>query len=215
MRPRNSYASNIGKPAHKLSDGAEPISTFLKHLEIEARVAMLHHFPTRLGKQSKCLSRSHDGSLRIGPDETSSGIDRQSCMPTYCGTSFRADPDSKVLPLGSPQQSMRVRGTPSVRSQKSALSSRSNRNTLSGRDLQIQSVLALSSSEDESEESAPSNNTSRRHRIRESIDYADKGDEALVLSVERIKSIKPQPVVNVRSRRRSMSTSSRSHSASP
>lgn len=203
----NPYASNMGKPASKWSNGFEP-SNFAQTAESKSGVSTLHHFPP---DSASTLSVSRDlrtGSLRIRPGETSSKIDRQSCMPTKCSTSFHADPDSKLLRHASPQRPMGVGSTPSVRSQKSALSSQSNRNTLSGIDLQIQSVLALSSSEDESEESASSNNISQRHRIRESIDYADKGDEAMVLSAERIKSIKPQPVVNVRSRRRSRSTSS-------
>ncbi|KAG7008391.1 ATP-dependent DNA helicase MER3 [Physcia stellaris] len=208
IRPPNSHASNIDEPAHTWSDGFEP-STLVQTPELESRIAMLHHFPPDTARNLSVSRDCTTGSLRIGPDESKSGIDRQSCIPNQHNTSINTDPGSKLFPLGSTQQSMRVIGTPSVGSQKSALSSRSNRKTLSGIDLQIQSVLALSSSEDESEESAPSNNnTSRRHRIRESIDYADKGDEALVLSVERIKSIKPQPVVNVRSRRRSRSTSS-------
>lgn len=72
---------------------------------------------------------------------------------------------------------------------------------LSETDLHTQSFLALTSSEDESEDQPSNEAMSRRHRIRASIEKADTGDEVLVCSAERVKPIKPRPVVN-RPRRR-------------
>lgn len=67
---------------------------------------------------------------------------------------------------------------------------------LSETDLHSQSFLALTSSEDESEDRFVSEATKRRHRIRASIEKADTGDEVLVCSAERVQPIKPRPVVN-------------------
>lgn len=77
---------------------------------------------------------------------------------------------------------------------------------LSKTDLHTQSFLALTSSEDESEDQPSNEVMSRRHRIRASIEKADTGDEVLVCSAERVTPIKPRPVVN-RPRRRSFKKS--------
>ncbi|KAI4163139.1 MAG: hypothetical protein LQ342_003267 [Letrouitia transgressa] len=61
-------------------------------------------------------------------------------------------------------------------------------------DLQDQSFLELSSSEDESETSVVAPYQYRRHRIRDSIDQTAIGDEVLVYNAERVRPAKPQPV---------------------
>ena len=208
--PPNHPAANTSRPAHNWFDGIES-STFVGTLgpDSEPKNITMHNFPHNSSSNLTVSRDSVSGGLRIGPDSTNSEAHIQESEPTQHRTSVRMDRNSESLPYHRyPSQPNEIRSTPSIRSQKSVLSSQSNRKTLFGMDLKNQSVLSLSSSEDESEESVPNNDGTQRHRIRESIDYADKGDEALVLSAERIKSIKPQPIVNVRLRRRSRSGSS-------
>ncbi|KAL8866543.1 MAG: hypothetical protein Q9174_006242, partial [Haloplaca sp. 1 TL-2023] len=65
-----------------------------------------------------------------------------------------------------------------------------------------QSFLELSSSsDDECESRAVAPQTYRRHRIRDSIDQNDMGDDVLVTSAERVRPVKPKPVVNTSPRR--------------
>lgn len=207
LPPPNYLAANTNRPAHNWFDGIEA-NTFSGTLgpESEPKTITMHNFPQNSSSKLTISRDSH--GLRIGPDSTNSEAHAQDSEPARHSISFRMDQNPESLHChGYPSQPNDIRSTPSIRSQKSVLSSQSNRKTLFGMDLKNQSVLSLSSSEDESEESIPSSDRAQRHRIRESIDYADKGDEALVLSAERIKSIKPQPIVNVRLRRRSRSRS--------
>ncbi|CAF9931711.1 MAG: hypothetical protein HETSPECPRED_008174 [Heterodermia speciosa] len=206
----NHLAANKNRPPHNCFDGIEA-GTFAGTLgpESELKTITMHNFPQNSSSKLNICRDSVSGGLQIGPDNTKSEAHIQDSELTRHSTSFRMDRSPESTHYHRyPSQPNDIRSAPSIRSQKSVLSSQSNRRTLFGMDLKNQSVLSLSSSEDESEESVPSNDRTQRHRIRESIDYADKGDEALVLSVERIKSIKPQPIVNVRSRRRSRSGSS-------
>ena len=113
--------------------------------------------------------------------------------------SFEEDPAIKRSPQTRSRQ-------PSNASRKSTRSSRSNSGA-SVRNLQNESFLALSSSEDEGEDYAPRQPEYRRHRIRASIDKADVGEEALVCSAERVQPIRPRPIVNRRSRHSSRSNS--------
>lgn len=94
-----------------------------------------------------------------------------------------------------------TKGTSSNGSQKSVRWEADDRVALSGANLQNQSFLILSSSEDEVDESALSEARYRRHRIRASIETADTGEEVQVCSAERIKTIKPRPIVNMPKRR--------------
>ena len=210
LSPPNHLAANTHRPAHNWLDGIEA-GTFAATLGPESgpKTITMHNFPQNSSSKLNVSRDSVSGDLRIGPDSTSSQAPIQEIEPTQLSTSFRMDQNPETPHYHRyPSQPNDIRSTPSIRSQKSVLSSQSNRKTLFGMDLKNQSVLSLSSSEDESEESVPNNDITQRHRIRESIDYADKGDEALVLSAERIKSVKPQPIVNVRLRRRSRSGSS-------
>lgn len=59
------------------------------------------------------------------------------------------------------------------------------------------SFLILTSSDDEIEESSLNRATYSRHRIRASIEKLDNGDDVIVCSAERVKQIKPRPVVNI------------------
>ena len=210
LSPPNHLEASTSRPAHNWFDGIEA-SSFAGTLgpESEAKTITMHNFPQNSSRNLNVARDGVSGDLGIGPNRTNSEGHTQDSQPTQHSTSVRMDQNSEPLQYHRyPSQTNDLRGTPSIRSQKSILSSQSNRKTLFGMDLKNHSVLSLSSSEDESEESGPSNDRTQRHRIRESIDYADKGDEALVLSAERIKSIKPQPIVNVRLRRRSRSGSS-------
>ena len=215
LTPPNHLAVNTNKPGHNWFDGIEA-STFagIHGPQSEPETTTMHNFPQNLSSKLTISRDSH--GLRIGPDGTNSEAHVEDSEPTHHSTSFRMDQNPESLHYHRyPSQPNDIRSSPSIRSQKSVLSSQSNRKTLFGMDLKNQSVLSLSSSEDESEESVPNSDQTQRHRIRESIDYADKGDEALVLSAERIKPIKPQPIVNVRLRRRSRSRSGSSELVPP
>lgn len=141
----------------------------------------------------------------------------QRSVSSQCTASFRLDPNPTPFhPQHRPLPSnCEVRSNPSTASRKSGLSGHDRRDTLSGMDLLNQSVLALSSSEDESEESASREIQARRHRIRDSIDRADKGEEPILSSAERVTTLRPKPVVNVRTRRRSRSSGSASEVVPP
>ncbi|MCJ1225904.1 hypothetical protein MMC12_002553 [Toensbergia leucococca] len=67
-------------------------------------------------------------------------------------------------------------------------------------DLQQQSILELSSSDDESEEGTLSGSKIPKYQIRDSIEKPDRGDEVLILNAERVTPVKPGPIVNVSSR---------------
>ncbi|KAL8695142.1 MAG: hypothetical protein Q9218_000310 [Villophora microphyllina] len=69
-------------------------------------------------------------------------------------------------------------------------------------DLLNQSFLELSSSsDDEAEGSTIEAPDYRRHRIRDSIDQCDLGEDVLLTKAERIRPVKPKPVVNPSPRR--------------
>lgn len=112
-------------------------------------------------------------------------------------------PQNRSLP-----SNCEIRSTRSTASRRSILSGPERGESLATMDLLNQSVLSLSSSEDESEESAPSASKFRGHRIRESFDCADKGEETQVFRALRVTSLKPKPVVSSRTRRRSRSSGS-------
>ena len=160
-------------------------------------------------------------SLKAGYDEVSrewrtrsrnSSFGNYSHRSVYSdrSTNLRFDSDSAHRPRqnGSVPANCEIRSNSSITSQVSARSGHERGETLSTMDLRNQSVLSLSSSEDESEESAPSENRFRRHRIRESIDCVDKGEETQVFSAQRVTSLKPKPIVSPRPRRRSRSSGS-------
>lgn len=62
---------------------------------------------------------------------------------------------------------------------------------------QNHSFLILTSSDDEIEDNRLNRATYSRHRIRASIEKLDNGDDVIVCSAERVKQIKPRPVVNI------------------
>ena len=98
-----------------------------------------------------------------------------------------------------------IRSSPSTASRPSVRSGHERGDTLATMDLLNQSVLSLSSSEDESEESAI---IESRRRIRESIDYADKGEETQVTNARKVTFVRPRPITNGRSCQRSGSSGS-------
>ena len=115
--------------------------------------------------------------------------------------SFRLDsPPSRRAPSGfSSAPTMRGPSTmPSSPGSRSILSSESGKGIPVGVDLQMQSVLSLSSSEDEEENNVvPSRDSSYRgHRIRASVERVDDGDDILVGSAQRVQQVRPRPVVN-------------------
>lgn len=87
--------------------------------------------------------------------------------------------------------------TSSNGSQKSVRWEKDDRIKVFKDNLQNHSFLILTSSDDEIEENCPNGARYRRHRIRASIEKLDNGDDVIVCSAERVKQIKPRPVVNI------------------
>ena len=71
-----------------------------------------------------------------------------------------------------------------------------------------QSVLSLSSSDDEGDDTHDRKPHIHHHRIRESVDKFDRGDQAFVSDAQRVTTSKPRPIVHSRSSRKSRSNSS-------
>ncbi len=90
-----------------------------------------------------------------------------------------------------------TRRTSSHGSQKSVRWENDDRIKVSRDNLQNRSFLILSSSDDEVDKSSLKGARYRRHRIRASIGKLDTGDDVIVCSAERVKKIKPRPIVNI------------------
>ena len=208
--PRNGNSSNANVPARNWFDRVHTRAPAERYEpEPETRPVPVHHSSTESGTYSRICRDDTFGGIRVGSRKNSIGNYSQHSVPIQLPTGYQLGRKPGSLPRDrSSSHPFEIRTTSSIRSQRSFLSSQSNPNALSGMDLQNQSVLALSSSEDEDEESVPSNDKARRHHIRESIDYGDRGEEALVMSAEKAKSIRPLPVVNVHLGRASRSSSS-------
>ena len=99
-----------------------------------------------------------------------------------------------------------IRSSPSTASRPSVRSGHERGDTLATMDLLNQSVLSLSSSEDESEESATIEFKLCSRRVGESIDYADKSEETQVINARKVTPVKPRPITSSRSRQRSTSS---------
>lgn len=78
-----------------------------------------------------------------------------------------------------------------------------------------QSVLSLSSSEDESEEPSTTKPRYLRHRIRESVDRTDKGDKPFVSNAQCVIPVKPRPILHSKNARREKSRSNSSELVPP
>ncbi|KAL8667083.1 MAG: hypothetical protein Q9202_001005 [Teloschistes flavicans] len=103
------------------------------------------------------------------------------------------------LPMRQSSQSSQAKDSSSQSSQARA---RSRSLNSAKADLLNQSFLELSSSSDEeSENVAVPAPDYRRHRIRDSIDRHDAGEDVLVTKAERIRPSKPKPIVSTPSRR--------------
>ncbi|KAI4095940.1 MAG: hypothetical protein LQ344_001321 [Seirophora lacunosa] len=87
----------------------------------------------------------------------------------------------------------------------SQLKTRSRSSTISKADLSNQSFLELSSSSDEETDEAGSHSSQqeiyRRHRMRDNVDQNATGADVLVNSGQKIRPIKPKPVVNTSPRK--------------
>lgn len=93
--------------------------------------------------------------------------------------------------------------TPTSPGSKSVKSTETSRGIHGGMDLLSESVLSLSSSEDDDDGTAHAELPYRARRIRGSIERADYGDEVCLGNVQRIQPAKPRPVVGRQSRRSS------------
>lgn len=131
-------------------------------------------------------------SLKVGHDIYSSdqsqkwGQPHQSPKP-YLDSAFARRDNS---------HSRRSR-TSSNGSQKSVRWEKDDRIKVLKDNLQNHSFLILTSSDDEVEENSLNRATYSRHRIRASIEKLDNGDDVIVCSAERVKQIKPRPIVNI------------------
>ena len=131
-------------------------------------------------------------SLKVGRDPYSSdqshkrGQSHQSPKP-YLDSAFARRDRS---------HSKRSR-TSSNGSQKSVRWEKDDRIKVFKDNLQNHSFLILTSSDDEIEENSLNGARYRRHRIRASIEKLENGDDVIVCSAERVKQIKPRPVVNI------------------
>ena len=202
--------SDLDKHAHNWFDGIEGSAVAeTVGLESKPRVVTMRQFPQEPQDDLHVTRDSASGDLLVGQAGSNPRLKYDHVASTHGIANVHIDqqPQPQHRHRSLSQQN-EIRSTPSIQSQRSVLSGQSNRNTLSGMDLLNQSVLALSSSEDESEENVEVNDRPKRHRIRESVDCADKGEIVLVLNAERIKPLKPHPIVNARSRRGSRSSSS-------
>ncbi|MCJ1469662.1 hypothetical protein MMC07_008298 [Pseudocyphellaria aurata] len=159
-----------------------------------------------------CRSENDGALLKVGRDyfsrnhhQTKSKSDAtQSRKPSHQTPKIRLDRTFAPCDHSRSRQSSLTngtKGTSSNGSQKSVRWEVDEKVALSGDYLQNQSFLNLSSSDDEVDETPLSELRYRRHRIRASIETTDTGDEVQFCSAERIKTIKPRPIVNVPRRR--------------
>lgn len=131
-------------------------------------------------------------SFKVGSDIYSSdqsqkwGQSHQSSKPSLDSAFARRD--------GSHSKRSR---TSSNGSQKSVRWEKNDRIKVLKDNLQNHSFLILTSSDDEIEERGLNRAAYSRHRIRASIEKLDNGDDVIVCSAERVKQIKPRPVVNI------------------
>lgn len=155
-------------------------------------------------------------TLKVCYDEISRERRSRSQKSSFANYSQRSIPSQRSTSLclePKPTQVCRQNGAlpPDCESQSNPGSARrpkirpgnQRKEALSMMDLLNQSVLSLSSSEDESEDSVPKDPKFRRHCIRESIDCADKGEEIQVFNVQRVTSLRPRPIVSTRTPGRS------------
>lgn len=158
-------------------------------------------------------------TLKVGYDEISREWRSRSRNSSFANYSQRSIPSQRSTSLclesnstlvgrqnGAPDSSCEIQGNLTSASRPSIRSGNQRAEAMSMMDLLNQSVLSLSSSEDESEGSVPTDPGFRRHCIRESIDCADNGEETQVSDVQRVIYLKPRPIVSTRTRRRAKSS---------
>ncbi len=128
-----------------------------------------------------------------------SSLSNQSQQPASSGRklSFRLDSSPQHVPTMLSSLTNIPRSTPSSPQGKSIRSATISKSAHSGMDLQVESFLELSSSEDEGgESSAPSEACEpyRRHRIRASIERASYNNEVSVGSAQRAQPVRPRSI---------------------
>lgn len=169
-----------------------------------------YQLPENYGSSAAFKRNEHSGKHRLRRSKSS--ISEVSQEPLPPRSASRSHQNDALLQLEdtSVRQRAYSNGAQSPPSDGSRKSDQPGKKELtiilSQADLHTQSFLTLSSSEDESEGRTDSE-TCRRHRIRASIVKADTGDEVLVCSAERVKPVKPRPVVNIPRRRTGSSKS--------
>ena len=162
----------------------------------------------------ECQSEKYESHLGVGHDGFSQNYHqtRTKSNSSQYWTSYSQTPKSFVDRTftrrdnsQSRQSSLTIgtKGTSSNGSQKNVRWEADDRVASYRDNLQNRSFLILSSSEDEVDESTLSEAKHRRHRFRASIETADTGEEVQVCSAERIKKIKPRPIMNKPKRRTS------------
>ncbi|KAL9594364.1 MAG: hypothetical protein Q9179_005427, partial [Wetmoreana sp. 5 TL-2023] len=153
-------------------------------------------------KHHRQLSNGHPDNLRPGTHESSRDPNepKDDDGPSPGKGLLSNDPATSIqLPLRQGFRNSRSKDASDPTSQQRA---RSRSLTSAKSDLLNQSFLELSSSsDDENEEKASQPHDYRRHRIRDSIDQNDIGEDVIVTQAERIRPLKPKPVVNSSPRR--------------
>ena len=203
--------TRLSRPAHKWFDGIEgDVAPGSAEPGADYGIAVTPQLPEDPRTSLKARYVEVSRGWRSRSRKSSFGDYSERNMPSQRPTSLRLE--ANPIPLrpqnGALPSKCETRSSPSPASRQSFRSAYERGDTLSTMDLLNQSVLSLSSSEDESEEIALSEPKSRRYRIRESIDCADKGEEVQVFNAQRVTSLQPRPLVNVRSRGRSRSSGS-------
>ena len=160
--------------------------------------------PLKVGHaESAPGKRSRSRNSSFGNYSHRSVYSEQSASLRMETNSTTRHPQNRFIP-----SNCEIRSSPSTASRPSVRSGHERGDTLANMDLLNQSVLSLSSSEDESEESATIEFKFCRRHIRKSIDYADKGEETQVINARKVTPVKPRPITIGRSRQRSRSSGS-------
>jgi len=208
------YKLNVSKPGQPAHDNLKSTEQGASHATNGAAAEYgLAVFPQPPEDPRMTLRAGYDEisrEWRSRPRNSSFGNYSQRSIASQRSTNLRLEPIPPQVyrQNGALPSNCEIRSNPSSASRPSIRSGNERGEALSTMDLLNQSVLSLSSSEDESEDSVPTDPRFHRHCIRESIDCADKGEETQVFNAQRVTSLKPRPVVSTRTRRRSKSSGS-------
>lgn len=198
----SSVKLHVRKPkagARNWFDGLDESEVFVKAEEpqVDTQEGSKNDFSERPEDSSALLQTPHKGRVSLSKTRKSSFSSRSG--PSDRKLSFRIDetPSRRAPPSFLPKPGAHSRPALTVNADgKRARSTGSPKGIPDGIDLQSQSVLDLSSSDDEEKDtqSFPLRQSSnRRHRIRASVERADHGDDILLGSAQRVQQARPRP----------------------